>query len=145
MELLFASQNRHKLGEMAALMIPHVIILPADIGIGFEFEETEKTFVGNALGKADHLYNSTGKISLADDSGIVIDALDGAPGVFSARYGTDIFGRPLDAIEKNRYVLDQLKDVPKDKRTARFVCSMALVLDRYRRFVVQETVVVLFG
>lgn len=121
-------------------MIPHVIILPADIGIGFEYEETETTFVGNALGKANHLYEITGNISLADDSGIVIDALDGAPGVFSARYGTNMFGRPLDATEKNRYVLDQLKDVPKEKRTARFVCSMALVLDHYRRFVVQETV-----
>lgn len=125
---------------MTALMIPHGISLPGDQGIEFDFEETETTFVGNALGKADHLYGITGAISLADDSGIVIDALDGAPGIFSARYGSDVFERSLDATEKNRYVLDQLSGVPRERRTARFVCALALVLDRYRRFVVQETV-----
>ncbi len=140
MRILFASQNRHKLTEMSSLMIPHEIILPSDIGITFDFEEIETTFMGNALGKANHLYELTGHISLADDSGIVIDALDGAPGAYSARYGTDVFNRTLDANEKNQYVLQQLQGIPHARRTARFVCSIALVLDTYRRFVVQETV-----
>lgn len=140
MELYFASQNSHKRLEMASLLIPHEIVMPSDVGLDFSFEETEDSFIGNALGKANHLFNLTGNIALADDSGIVIDALDGAPGIYSARYGSDVFNRMLDASEKNRYVLDQLQGVPYEKRSARFVCAIALVVDRYRRFIVQETV-----
>ena len=140
MILLFASQNTYKRLEMASLLIPHEISMPKDFGLEFSFDETEPTFIGNALGKADHLFNLTGKPSIADDSGLVVDALDGAPGIFSARYGTDVFGRTLDSSEKNRYLLDNLKQVPREMRTARFVCAMALVVSPYRRYVVQETV-----
>ena len=140
MILLFASQNTHKRLEMASLLIPHEISMPKDFGLEFSFDETEPTFIGNALGKADHLFNLTGKPSIADDSGLVVDALDGAPGIFSARYGTDVFGRTLDSSEKNRYLLDNLNLVPRHLRTARFVCAMALVVSPYRRYVVQETV-----
>jgi len=121
---------------MSSLLVPHNLSMPQ----GFSYEETASSFIGNALGKAAHLYSISGKPSLADDSGIVIDALDGAPGIYSARYGSDVFGRPLDASEKNHYVLDQLKGIPHEKRTARFVCAIALILDRYRKFIVQETV-----
>jgi XTP/dITP diphosphohydrolase len=125
---------------MASLLIPHEISMPKDFGLEFSFDETEPTFIGNTLGKADHLFNLTGKPSIADDSGLVVDALDGAPGIFSARYGTDVFGRTLDSSEKNRYLLDNLKHVPRHLRTARFVCAMALVVSPFRRYVVQETV-----
>ena len=136
MKLIFASQNQHKRKELAQLLLPHEIIMPET----FFFEETADTFTGNALGKAEHLFAQVGVPTIADDSGIIIDALDGAPGVLSARYGMDAQGRELSAPEKNLLVLEQLQQVQKADRSARFVCSMALVLSPYRKFVVQETV-----
>lgn len=140
MNLLFASQNQHKLLEMATLLIPHDIKMPSDLGISFEFEETEQTFTGNALGKAEHLYNLVHLPTLADDSGLVIDALNGAPGIYSARYGSDAEGRILTSPERNQLVLRQLSNVPEIKRTARFVCAIALVLSSHKKYIVQETV-----
>ncbi len=170
MELIFATQNGHKRLEMALLCLPHTIVMPSELGLSFSFEETEETFTGNALGKAEHLYSlisqrsecQNGKIrsrreeatppdsedrhrlvipaTIADDSGIVIDALNGAPGIYSARYGADIHGRELSAPEKNQLVLEQLKGVEHHKRSARFVCALALVLSPDRKFIVQETV-----
>jgi len=140
MELIFATQNDHKRFEMASLCIPHAIVMPSELGVTFSFEETEETFTGNALGKADHLFTLTRRATIADDSGIVIDALGGAPGIYSARYGSDIYGRALSAPEKNQLVLEQLQGVPRQERSARFVCALVLVLSPYRKFVVQETV-----
>lgn len=140
MELLFASQNRHKQLEMASLLLPHSIVMPMDINVEFIFEESETTFIGNALGKAEYLYHLTQKPSLADDSGLVVDALDGAPGIYSARYGRDVFGRELSSAEKNLYLLKSLDTVPHPQRTARFVCAMVLILSPYQRYVIQETV-----
>lgn len=140
MKLLFASQNQHKRQEMAALLLPHTIVMPREAGIPFAFEEVGSTFIENALGKARHLHAITGEPSIADDSGLVVDRLNGAPGVRSARYGSDVFGYELDAAAKNRYLLENLRDVPLAQRSARFVCAMALVLSPHRAFVVQETV-----
>ena len=140
MKLLFASQNRHKEQELATLLLPHSLQLPADLDLDFDFEETESTFVGNALGKALHLHKLTNKPVIADDSGVVVDVLGGAPGIYSARYGSDLYGRELTATEKNQLLLEALANVPLAKRTARFVCAMALVLSPYRHYIVQETV-----
>jgi XTP/dITP diphosphohydrolase len=140
MKLLFASQNTHKRDEMAYLFAPHKIMMPQEVSVVFHHEETADTFWGNALGKAESLFKLTGKPVIADDSGLMVDALGGAPGILSARYGSDIFGRNLDAIEKNRFLLENLNGITENKRIARFVCAIALVLDENRRFLVQETV-----
>jgi XTP/dITP diphosphohydrolase len=140
MKLLFASQNEHKRKEMSRLLLPHEIMMPSDLDHTFECEETADTFIGNALEKAQHLYTQMVRPTFADDSGLIIDALGGAPGIYSARYGADQAKRMLDAGEKNQLVLSQLAQVPYEKRTARFVCAMALVLTEHRIFVVQETI-----
>lgn len=140
MQLLFASQNHHKQKELASLLFPHQIILPHEIGLSFFWDEIGSSYGENALGKAMHLHNTTGKICIADDSGLAVDVLEGKPGIHSARYGKDLYGRELDAQEKNQYLLEKLKDVPPSQRNARFICAMALVVSPYRYFVVQESI-----
>ena len=140
MRLLLASNNRHKLHEIAILLAPHRIQLPSDIGVEFSHDENEDTFLENAGGKAMHLYNITGQPTLADDSGLMVDALGGVPGVHTARYGEDIFNRELTSVEKYMYLLEEMKHVRQPDRSARFVCTLALVLSQDRIFTVQETV-----
>lgn len=114
--------------------------MPQDVHIAFELEETGNSFWANSMQKAEHLFTLSRQPVIADDSGLVIDALDGAPGIYSARYGSDLYGRPLDSSEKNQLVLEKLEGIPMQLRTARFVCAMTLVLDHERRFIVQETI-----
>lgn len=140
MELLFASNNRHKLEEIALLCKPHTCILPKEAGLIFEFEETSDTFYENAVGKALHLHSLCNRPVLADDSGLIVDALDGAPGVHTARYGSDIFGHELSAAQKNTFLLNNLRGIPMGMRTARFVCALALVVSPTRIFMIQEAV-----
>ncbi len=87
-----------------------------------EIEENAPTFEGNAIIKAKAICNFTGFPAMADDSGLVIDALNGEPGVYSARYG----GANLSDMEKNDLVLAKMKDLHKGKRSARFICAIAL-------------------
>jgi XTP/dITP diphosphohydrolase len=86
-------------------------------------EETEETYAGNALLKARAAVRITGCLALGDDSGLEVDALDGAPGLRSARYG----GPGLDDAARTRLLLDALRDVPPGRRTARFRCVIALL------------------
>ncbi len=89
------------------------------------------------MGKGLALFRTARRPVLADDSGLAVDALDGAPGILSARYGSDPHGRPLSDAEKYELMLKQLEGT-KD-RTARFICCMVLILSEQRFFVVQET------
>jgi XTP/dITP diphosphohydrolase len=114
--------------------------MPHEVHIEFDHEETGSSFWANAMQKAEHLFALSKQPVIADDSGLVVDALNGAPGIYSARYGSEIHGRQLEASEKNQLVLDKLKGIPMESRTARFVCAIALILDADRRFLVQETV-----
>jgi XTP/dITP diphosphohydrolase len=139
MELMLASHNHHKLGEISALLLGHSIILPEHRNLEFSFEENGSTFIANALDKAEALYNLCKSPTLADDSGLVVDALDGGPGVFSARYGSSN-GKLLTSVERNQLLLKNLDGVVEENRSARFVCAMALIIDPYRKFIVQETV-----
>lgn len=125
-KLLIATHNQGKVREYRALLsdLPlEVTYLDAE-GITFEAEETGATFADNAIQKARAYATATGLLTWADDSGLDVDALYGAPGVLSARYGA-----PEARTDRDRYrlLLAQLAGVPEDSRTARFHCVVALV------------------
>lgn len=124
MKLVLASGNRGKLAELRDLLGDAEIELHAQSEFGVEdADETGLTFVENALLKARHAARITGLPALGDDSGICVDALDGAPGLYSARYA----GTHGDAGANIAKLLDALRDVPTERRTARFVCVLALL------------------
>ena len=120
--LLIATGNRHKLDEYRALMtdLPFELVSLRDVGITEEVAETGTTFEANARLKAETYCAQSGLLTLADDSGLEIAALNGAPGVFSARYG-GVTGAAQIAL-----VLEQLAGVPFHERMARFVCVIAI-------------------
>ena len=126
MELIVATHNKGKVAEFARLFADYeVVLLPLDaIGIGVEVEETGETFAENARIKAETIFALTGKPTIADDSGLCVDALGGAPGVYSARYG----GPGLDDRGRLERLLDEMKDVPAEKRGAHFACAICCVL-----------------
>ena len=123
--LVLATLNRGKAQELAALLgdLPFVMRPLADYPGAVPPEETETTYHGNALLKARAAARLTGEWTLADDSGLEVDALGGAPGVHSARYG----GAGLDDAGRCERLLVALRDVPDDRRTARFRCVIAIV------------------
>jgi XTP/dITP diphosphohydrolase len=137
MKIVLASGNRHKKQEIERILLSHTLLLPEEIGISFSYEETGVTFLDNAMGKARHLHGITGEPALADDSGLCVPALDGAPGVFSARYGSEIEGILSDN-DRNEHLLENMREI--SDRRAFFVCSMVLLIDENRYFVAQETV-----
>ncbi|WP_058833959.1 RdgB/HAM1 family non-canonical purine NTP pyrophosphatase [Luteimonas abyssi] len=122
--LVLASGNRGKLRELEALLgdAGFALSVQGDHGVE-DIEETGLSFVENALLKARHAARETGRPALGDDSGICVDALDGAPGLYSARYA----GRHGDAAANNAKLLDALRDVPDAARGARFYCVLVLV------------------
>ena len=124
--LLIATSNKGKVVEIASLiewLDCRAIGLEDLPQVPPPVEETGTTFVENALIKADYYHATTGLLTLADDSGLEVDALDGRPGVYSARYG----GEGLSSAQQITLLLEELKDSPEEKRTARFVCVVALV------------------
>ena len=124
MTVIAATKNAHKVKEMAALLsdIPDLkLITMTEAGIDADIEENGTTFEENALIKARTVCEATGCIAIADDSGLCVDALDGKPGVFSARYA----GELADDGRNNAKLLAELRDVPEEKRTARFCCVIA--------------------
>jgi XTP/dITP diphosphohydrolase len=134
-EVFLASRNAKKLTEMQRILDqalsasggPGVRVLGLDDVAHYdEPVEDQPTFEGNALLKARAAHAATGLPSVADDSGLCVDALNGMPGVLSARWS----GRPKDDDRNNRLLLDQLEDVPDDRRGARFRCAVALCHDR---------------
>ena len=117
--------NRAKARELVALLgdVPFALRMLADYPGVAAPEENETTYRGNALLKARAASRLTGEWSLGDDSGLEVDALGGAPGLYSARYG----GPGLDAAGRRTLLLEALRDVPADRRTARFRCVIAIV------------------
>ena len=136
MKIYLASGNVYKKKEVQELLPSHTIVLPKDESIEFDPEETGSTFFENAMIKAKALYDIVKAPVLADDSGICIDFLKGAPGVHSARYGS-VEGEHVSAEAGINKVLAELKGV-KD-RSARFACCMVFLLDENRFYSVQET------
>jgi len=125
MRLVLASNNGKKLAELQALFAPLrlQLVTQGALGIG-EAEEPHCTFVENALEKARHAARESGGPAIADDSGLCVDALGGAPGVLSARYAT-LFGQPKSDADNNRVLLEQL--LPHTHLRARFVCALVAV------------------
>ena len=124
MKLVLASANAGKQREFAALLAPLGIELLLQSALGIDsVEETGTTFEANALLKARHAASCAGRPALADDSGLVVDALDGRPGVWSARFA----GAGASDADNNAQLLSQLAGVPRERRGARFRCILALV------------------
>ncbi len=123
--VFLASRNAKKLVEMRRILVEHAADIEVlgldDVAAYDEPAETEPTFAGNALLKARAAVEATGLPSLADDSGLCVDALNGMPGVLSARWS----GPPKDDDRNNRLLLDQLADVPDERRAAHFTCAVA--------------------
>ncbi|MEA5668563.1 MAG: RdgB/HAM1 family non-canonical purine NTP pyrophosphatase [Stenotrophomonas sp.] len=124
MKLVLASGNAGKLKELQAMLgaLPLQIVPQRELGVD-DVPETGLTFVENALIKARHACAVTGLPALADDSGLIVDALDGAPGLYSARYA----GSPTDDAANNAKLLDALRDVPAERRSARFYAVIVLL------------------
>jgi XTP/dITP diphosphohydrolase len=122
--LLIATRNAKKKRELQAILSAwNVQLLTLDDIKGMpEVEEDGSTFVENAAKKAETIARLSGCITLADDSGLVVDALNGAPGVFSARFA----GAEANDENNNRKLLKMMQDVPEEERTARFVCVIAV-------------------
>lgn len=129
MEIIFATGNRHKLEEARQILGDSIILkTPADYGILEEIPETGSTLRENALQKAEYLFKRIGKPCFSDDTGLFVDALNGAPGVLSARYA----GEDKNPEDNMRKLLTELKDVPVEQngkrlRTARFTCVVAFI------------------
>jgi len=122
MQLLIATNNRGKVREYRDILgdLQLELVFPADIGIDLEVEETGATYEENARLKAESFAEASGLVTLADDSGLEVDALGGAPGVHSRRYA-----QGSDA-DRYRFLLEQLQGIPAEKRTARFRCVIVI-------------------
>ncbi len=138
MVILVATSNTHKLMELSALFPGHELKTPSQAGFpDFDVIEDGSTFHANALLKALALYRLTGLPSLADDSGLAVKAMDGGPGILSARYGSSDGMTKLTSGERNAILLERMRGV--EERSCAFVCCLALVLSEARIFSVQET------
>lgn len=123
MKIIFATNNKHKLEEVQEILgNKFILITPSELGITEEIPETSDTPEGNALQKARYLHGLTGVDCFADDTVLEVDALNGAPGVYSARYA----GEPADSEANMALLLNNLKD--NDNREARFRTVIALIL-----------------
>lgn len=124
-KLLIATNNHHKIVEFHRLLehLPFTLVTPRDIGIDLNVEETGETFEANALLKARAFANASGLPSLADDSGIEVDALNGRPGVRSARYG----GENLNDEGRVQLLLSEMLSVPDAERACRYRVVLAFV------------------
>ena len=132
MKVILASKNPHKLTELSVILSQHgfEIALESEYGLDIDVDETGTTFEENSLLKAEAVMKASGLPVLADDSGLMVDALNGAPGVYSARYGH----KSSDG-ERTAFLLENMKDVPDDKRTAKFVCVITCLWPDGRKIV----------
>ncbi len=126
MKVVLASKNPHKLVEIDEItrQLGIELILQSELGIDIDVEETGTTFEENSLIKAEAVMKATGLPAMADDSGIAVDALNGAPGVYSARYGGD---PSMSDHDRKMLLLKNTEHVPDGQRQAQFVCVITMV------------------
>jgi XTP/dITP diphosphohydrolase len=137
-DLLLASQNPGKLNEMKQLVegLPFRVVGPREIGILEAPRETGTTFLENASLKALYYAGRSGLLSVADDSGLSVDALDGGPGLYSSRFG----GEGATDGDRNRLLLEKLTGVPEERRGAHFTSAVVVARGDTTLFQAQETV-----
>ncbi len=136
MKVLIATKNHHKLKELERILIPMGFDVVSENDLPHplpEVEETGVTYEENALLKAHSGLRETGLVTVADDSGLSVDILDGAPGLYSARYS----GAGATYASNNEKLLAALKGVPREQRTATFVSAIACVFPDGREFTVR--------
>lgn len=138
MKIILATQNQGKIRELQELLVDETIEVLSlrDLADWEEVEENGVTFADNAALKARVAAQKTGLIALADDSGLEVDALNGAPGVYSARFA----GEPKDDERNNGKLLQQLESTSDDKRTARFRCALVVVTPEGEEFLTEGSV-----
>ena len=126
MKVVLASKNPHKLVEISKITekFGFELVLQSQLGVDIDVEETGTTFEENSLLKAEAVMKATGLPALADDSGIAVDALNGEPGIYSARYG---FDESLDDWGRLELLLKNTENVPDGQRQAQFVCVISFI------------------
>ncbi|MDY6041233.1 MAG: RdgB/HAM1 family non-canonical purine NTP pyrophosphatase [Candidatus Faecousia sp.] len=126
MKVVLASKNKHKLIEISKIteQFGFELVMESELGLDIDVEETGSSFEENSFLKADAVMKATGLPALADDSGIAVDALNGEPGIYSARYG---FDDSLDDWGRLKLLLKNTEQVPDGKRQAQFVCVITMV------------------
>ena len=126
MKVVLASKNPHKLVEISKITekFGFDLVLQSELGVDIDVEETGTTFEENSFLKAEAVMKATGLPALADDSGIAVDALNGEPGIYSARYG---FDESLNDHDRMMLLLKNTEQVPDGKRQAQFVCVITMV------------------
>lgn len=124
-KIVIASNNKGKIREIAEILLPYgyEVVSQTDSGAEVDIEETGNTFAENAAIKARAVYNICKTAVIADDSGLEVDILNGAPGVYSHRYA----GENASDADRNRKLLEELKDVPDEKRGAQFSCVICYI------------------
>ena len=143
MKVILASNNKHKLEEIKKILTPlgYEVVSQAEAGVDIDVEETGTTFEENAALKAQAVYDLTGTAVISDDSGLEVDYLNGAPGVYSHRYA----GENATDADRCAKLLSELNGVETAKRTARFVCVLCFIDDKGEKLVIRGTVEGIIG
>ena len=143
MKVILASNNKHKLDEIKKILTPlgYDVVSQAEAGVDIDVEETGTTFEENAALKAQAVYDLTGTAVIPDDSGLEVDYLNGAPGVYSHRYA----GENATDADRCAKLLSELNGVETAKRTARFVCVLCFIDDKGEKLVIRGTVEGIIG
>ena len=143
MKVILASNNKHKLDEIKKILTPlgYDVVSQAEAGVDIDVEETGTTFEENAALKAQAVYDLTKTAVISDDSGLEVDYLNGAPGVYSHRYA----GENATDADRCAKLLSELNGVETAKRTARFVCVLCFIDDKGEKLVIRGTVEGIIG
>ena len=143
MKVILASNNKHKLDEIKKILTPlgYDVVSQAEAGVDIDVEETGTTFEENAALKAQAVYDLTGTAVTSDDSGLEVDYLNGAPGVYSHRYA----GENATDADRCAKLLSEMNGVETAKRTARFVCVLCFIDDKGEKLVIRGTVEGIIG
>lgn len=136
-KFIVATRNKGKLFEIAEILkeLDFEVISMDQAGIGKDIEENGKTFMENALIKAKEIFSLTHEMVMADDSGLEVEYLNGAPGIYTSRFA----GEGATDVERINKLLELLENVPVNKRKARFVCAIAVYLPDGTHFTVEGT------
>ena len=137
MKVVFATKNENKLKEIREILGDEFeVISMTEAGIDTEIIEDGETFEDNAIKKAETVMKSCDMVVLADDSGLEIDYLNKEPGIYSSRY----LGEDTPYTEKNKVILERMKDARGSQRTARFVCAVAAAVPKKYTIIAKETI-----